>query len=299
MGKEADVSSNGASDTGPSQEVVFVTAAALDVASKALDEELEGLSRAERTSRLLAAASLAPPPERAALEVRVVEANMTVAAQIAARYRGRGVPAEDMEQVAYMALVKAVRRYEDAPGRDFLSFAVPTIRGEIKRYFRDHGWTVRPPRTIQAAQAEIGRAEGQLLQELGRSPRPSEIAERLELDLDLVVEALGANGCFLPTSLEAMMAGDGSTARKWLADEDNGFHRAETVVMLKPLLADLSERERLMLEMRFFQGATQAEIGDVLGVSQNQVSRMLSSLMARLRDRVARCEPSLTDCSAL
>jgi len=265
---------------------VFVTAAALEVASKALDEDLEGLSRAECTSRLLAAASMAPGPERAALEGRVVEVNMTVAAQIAARYRGRGVPTEDMEQVAYLALVKAVRRYEYAPERDFLSFAVPTIRGEVKRYFRDHGWTVRPPRTIQAAQAQIGQAESELLQELGRSPRPSEIAERLDLDLDLVVEALGANGCFFPTSLEAMMPGDDSTTREWLGDEDTGFRRAETAVVLKPLLAELTERERVALEMRFFQDATQAEIGDLLGISQNQVSRLLSSLMARLRDQL-------------
>jgi RNA polymerase sigma-B factor len=278
---------------------VFVTAAGLEVATEALHEDLEGLPRAERTSRLLAAASLAPPLERAALEVRVVEINMTVAAQIAARYRGRGVPAEDMEQVAYMALVKAVRRYEYAPERDFLSFAVPTIRGEIKRYFRDQGWSVRPPRTIQAAQAQIGRAEGELLQELGRSPRPGEIAERLGLDLELVVEALGANGCFLPTSLEAAMLGDDSTTREWLGDEDTGFHRVEIAAMIKPLLAKLTERERLMLEMRFFQDATQAEIGAVLGLSQNHVSRSLSSLMARLRDQVARCEPSPTDCSTL
>jgi RNA polymerase sigma-B factor len=198
-----------------------------------------------------------------------------------------------LEQVAYLALVKAVRRYRYAPERDFLSFAVPTMRGEIKRYFRDRGWTVRPPRAIQTTQARIGQAESELLQELGRSPRPSEIAARLDVDLDLVIEALAANGCFHPTSLDAPMLGEW-TASQCLGEDDAGIHRAETLALLKPLLAQLTDRERMMLEMRFFQDATQAEIGAVLGITQMQVSRSLSNLMGLLRDRLTTSEAPLT-----
>jgi RNA polymerase sigma-B factor len=270
----------------PSGKVWLVTTALSEVPSKALDEDAEGLSRADQTSRLLAAASLLPVPERAELEGRVVEVNMPVAAQVAARYRRRGVPAEDIEQVAYLALIKAVRRYEYAPERDFLSFAVPTIRGEIKRYFRDLGWAIRPPRPIQTTQAQIGRVQSELVQKLGRSPSACEIAQHLDLDLDLVIEALAADGCFHPISLEVRMSGDESPALESLGNDDTGFHRAEIVAMLRPLLARLTERERLMLEMRFFGDATQVEIGEALGISQNHVSRSLSSLMARLRDQM-------------
>ena len=166
----------------------------------ASEQELEGLPQAERTRVLLAAAAASPSPsERTALEERVIETNLVIAEQLAARYRKRGVPDDDLKQVACLGLVKAARRYEYAPDRDFLSFAVPTIRGELRRYFRDLGWTIRPTRRVQEAQTRITRAEGELFQRLGRSPRPSEIAEHLDLDLDLVIEALAANGCFTPS----------------------------------------------------------------------------------------------------
>jgi RNA polymerase sigma-B factor len=263
-----------------------VTTSALEPSFVGHDQDLDALPRADRTRLLLAAASTAAPDERAALEEQVIRDNMSVATQIAARYRNRGVPAEDLDQVAYLALVKAVRRYEYAPERDLLSFAVPTIRGEIKRHFRDHGWAVRPPRAVQSAQARIRDVENDLLQELGRSPRPSEIAGRLDLPLDLVVEALGANGCFQPTSLEASGSGDATAPKEWLGEIDPGLERAETLAVLKPLLEHLTERERTMVEMRFFHDATQAEIGEVLGITQMQVSRLLSNLMGRLRDRL-------------
>jgi RNA polymerase sigma-B factor len=185
-------------------------------------------------------------------------------------------------------LVKAVRRYEYAPDRDFLSFALPTIRGELRRYFRDVGWTVRPPRSVQEAQSRITRAEGELLQRLGRAPRPSEIAAHLDLDLDLVTEALSANGCFSPSSLESSTQGDAGRERACLGQDEAGFEVAEARAVLGPLCEHLTDRERLMLEMRFFRGATQAEIGQAIGVTQMQVSRLFSNLMARLRDETER-----------
>jgi len=250
-------------------------------------DELAGLSRREATDRLLARARDEDDPlERRDLEDRVVEVNLQIAVDVARRYRARGIPLEDLEQVAYLGLVKAARGFDPERATDFLSYAVPTIRGEVRRHFRDQGWSIRPPRAVQQAQARITEAESDLCQKLGRSPRPTEIAERLGLDLDLVVEALAANGCFAPTSLDASAADDEGGLGDRLGDEDPAFETAEARVALEPLLAHLDRRERIMLEMRFFKGATQSEIGEVLGITQMQVSRLLSALLARLRDEI-------------
>jgi RNA polymerase sigma-B factor len=252
--------------------------------------ELEQLSRREATDVVLARLATAGDDERRELEDRLVEVNLQVALDVARRYRSRGVSLEDLEQVASLGLVKAARAYDPDRATDFLSYAVPTIRGEVRRHFRDHGWTVRPPRTVQQAQARITAVESDLCQELGRAPRPSEIAERLDLDLDLVVEALAANGCFSPTSLDATPAAAEGGAEQGigdrLGDDDPAFDSAEARLALQPLLAHLDRRERIMLEMRFFKGATQSEIGEVLGITQMQVSRLLSALLARLRDEI-------------
>jgi RNA polymerase sigma-B factor len=248
--------------------------------------EIADLPRREATERLLALAATASGDERRMLEDKIVEINMQIAVDVARRYRSRGVPGEDLEQVAYLGLVKAARGFDPERSNDFLSYAVPTIRGEVRRYFRDHGWSVRPPRSVQQAQARITSVESDLCQELGRAPRPSEIADRLGLDLDLVVEALAANGCFAPTSLDAASGDHEGGIGDRLGDEDASFEGAEARVALKPLLAHLDRRERTMLEMRFFKGSTQSEIGEVLGITQMQVSRLLSALLARLRDEL-------------
>lgn len=244
------------------------------------------LPRKEATEQLLVLYSNADEATRHELEDRIVEVNMQVAVDVARRYRSRGVALEDLEQVAYLGLVKAARGFDHERDTDFLSYAVPTIRGEVRRYFRDHGWVVRPPRPVQQAQSRITAVESDLCQELGRAPRPSEIADRLGLDLDLVVEALAANGCFAPTSLDTSTADSEGGIGDRLGDEDESFESAEARVALRPLMAHLDKRERIMLEMRFFQGATQAEIGKVLGITQMQVSRLLSALLARLRDEL-------------
>src|SRR6201999_317218 len=179
------------------------------------------------TDRLLAVLADADEESRRRLEGLVVETKLHIAVDVARRYRSRGVPIEDLEQVAYLGLVKAARGFDPARATDFLSYAVPTIRGEVRRYFRDHGWTVRPPRTVQQAQARITAVESDLCQELGRSPRPSELAERLRLDLGLVVEALAANGCFSPTSLDATPVGAEGGIGERLGEDDESFDSAE------------------------------------------------------------------------
>jgi RNA polymerase sigma-B factor len=256
-----------------------------------LGVELAGLSRAARTERLLQAASNACLEDRAALLEQVIEINMPVAAQLASRYAQRGVSIEDLQQVAYLALVKAARRYKHGPDRNFLAYAVPTIRGELRKYFRDLGWTVRPSRRIQETQGRICAFEDELCQKLGRAPRPSEIAEYLGLDLEIVIEALSANGLFQPSSLDAGPTAD-ATIGGQLGIEETGFGAAEARAALAPVLARVSERERTLLEMRFWRGATQTEIGAVIGVTQMQVSRLLSKLMERLRDEMLTNEPT-------
>jgi RNA polymerase sigma-B factor len=241
--------------------------------------------RRAATARLFAEALTDDEAERARCHDEIVRLNMEVARDVAHRYRGRSIPAEDLQQVAFLGLVKAVKGFDPTLGNDFLVFAVPTIRGELRRYFRDLGWTVRPPRPIQEMQSKIIAAEGALYQQLGRAPRPSEFAEHLGVELDLVLDALAANGCFTPTSLDAPTTGEegDDVIGNRLGFVDAGFDAAEARAALQPLMRNLDARDRRILEMRFFGGSTQAEIGAEIGVTQMQVSRLLTRLLARLR----------------
>lgn len=247
------------------------------------------LTRAERMARteeLLA--RLAAAGERPAeVEDEVIRLNMVVAREVARRYEGRGIPAEDLQQVAYLGLVKAVRRFDPSRATDFLSFAVPSIRGELRRWFRDAGWVVRPPRSVQELQSQVTTAQEELWQSLGRAPRPSEIAAHLDVDREQVVDALTAQGCFVPASLDVPLGEEGGElVVDRLEAAEPGYARVEARVDLRPLVRSLSPRERRMLAMRFFEGATQAEIGEAIGVTQMQVSRLLSGLFARMRGRL-------------
>ena len=212
---------------------------------------------------------------------------MEVARSIASRYFERGIEEDDLVQVAYAALTRAARDFDPGLHKDFLSYAVPTIRGEVKKHFRDLGWAVRPPRRIQETQARITRGEGALAQELGRSPRPSEIAEHLGIDLEDVVEAMSADGCFAPSSLDRPLTGtdgnESATVGDLLGDDDHSQSAAEARVALAPAVQRLKERDRRILYMRFFEGLTQQEIADDIGVTQMQVSRLLSRIMRDLR----------------
>lgn len=257
------------------------------LASKAGVENIwpDPADRRAATAQLLEKAATKEGDERREIEEIVVELNVEVARDVARRYRNRGIDLDDLEQVACLGLVKAVRRFQADKGRDFLSFAVPTIRGELRRHFRDRGWMVRPPRSIQEMQAAINGAEEALVQELGRSPRPREIAAHLGVELDLVLEALGASGCFVPSSLDAPLTpGEANELGNSLGEDEFGFDAAEARAALEPVLAMLTDRERLILELRFAGGKTQAEIGAEIGVTQMQVSRLLSATLAKLRD---------------
>jgi RNA polymerase sigma-B factor len=242
------------------------------------------LNRSDATSSLFAERVNADPASRAELDDELVRINMPMAVDATRRFRGRGIATEDLEQVAYLGLVKAVQGFDPDRGHDFLSFAIPTIRGEVRRHFRDLGWTVRPPRSIQETQTKIIASEPELYQKLGRAPRPSDLAAHLGLDLETVIDALGASGCFAPASLDAPTHDDAEALGPRLGFTDSGFDHAEARAVLQPILARLSKREQLIVEMRFFRGCTQSEIGEEIGVTQMQVSRLLARLLARLRE---------------
>jgi RNA polymerase sigma-B factor len=242
------------------------------------------LARADRTSDLLRQACRAPAADRQRLLDEVVTMNMSVATALASRYRTRGIASEDLQQVAYLALVKAAHGYDAELGNDFLSYAVPTIRGEIKRHFRDLGWMVRPPRRIQELQARITTADAELSQSLGRSPRPSEIAVHLGESCDDVNEALATVGCFTPSSLDRPAGENGTmTISDLLGGEDAAKGAVEARAMLAPVVSRLCERDRRILLLRFFRGWTQQEIAEDIGVTQMQVSRLLTRIMSDLR----------------
>jgi RNA polymerase sigma-B factor len=245
--------------------------------------------RSDRTAELLErACATTCAEERERLLEAVVILNMGVARAVSRRFRNKGVPNEDLEQVAFLALTRAARHFDQSLRHDFLSYAVPTIRGELKKHFRDHGWTVRPPRRIQELQGRIMSARSLLTQELGRSPRPSEIATELDEELDQVLEALSTDGCFAPASLDRPVGEDtGTTLGELVSDDDRGQRAAEARVVLGPLVRRLAERDRRIINMRFFEDLTQQEIADRIGVTQMQVSRLLSRILADLHEDLA------------
>jgi len=211
---------------------------------------------------------------------------LPLARSLALRYKRGNEPIDDLFQVASLALVKAVDRFD--PERDvaFSSFAVPTIAGEIKRYFRDHAWAVRVPRGLQERILEVDRAVGRLSRELGRSPTPGEIAESVELSMEEVLEAMEASSAASALSMEAepvREADDGRALSDTLGYDEEGYERVENREAVGALLRGLDEREREILRLRFVEGLSQQQIGEQIGVSQMHVSRLLRRALARLR----------------
>jgi RNA polymerase sigma-B factor len=226
--------------------------------------------------------------ERQELLEQVVELNLEMAKGIARRFRGRGAEADDLEQVAYLGLVKAAHHYRLEADTPFIGFAIPTIRGEVKRYFRDCAWTVRIPRRLQEMQGTIANKLPELEQELNREPTPAELAEHLDVEVTEVEQALAAKGCFNVLSLDRPAEADAElTLADVVADDDDAsIDQLETVEMLEPVLADLGERDRRILQLRFVEGWTQSEIGNDIGVSQMQVSRVLRRILDDLREKL-------------
>jgi len=215
---------------------------------------------------------------------QLIEANAAVARSMAARYRNRGIDVDDLEQVALMGLVKAARRFDPTAGHDFMSYAVPTVRGELRRHFRDSGWMIRVPRRLQQMQARIRDAQQELEARLGGSPRPSQVAAHLGVDVDEVVEALAADGCFRPASIDSRgEEQERGTIADALGHEDRELSALEARLALDTAVNRLGPREQQILRWRFEDERTQQEIADLVGLTQAQVSRTLTRILARLR----------------
>ena len=209
-------------------------------------------------------------------------------------YRRRGEPSDDIFQVACLGLVKAIDGYDLSVGRAFSSFAVPTIAGEIKRYYRDRTWSVHVPRGLQERTLTVDRARGELEAELGRNPTATEIADRVRVTENDVVEALQASHAYRAASLDAPARDDEdstATVGDLVATRETGFARAETRADLRALGRVLRPRERLVIRLRFERDMTQKEIGEIVGLSQMQVSRILRAAIARLREHADNRRP--------
>ncbi len=213
---------------------------------------------------------------------RIVLAALDLADSVALRYRGRGIDLEDLRQVARLALVKAAARYRPSAGT-FTGFAVPTIMGEVKRHFRDHGWVVRPPRSLQEGRMALTSAQESLRHFLGREATTEELAELLGVDESTVRETQRCTSGFRPASLDAPLAPSGACLGDSMVDPEDPYDSIELRAVLRDGLRLLDDRERLVVRLRFGEELSQAAIGDRIGVSQMQVSRILASITQRLR----------------
>jgi RNA polymerase sigma-B factor len=190
-------------------------------------------------------------------------------------------------QVARVGLVNAVIRFDVDAGSDFVSFAVPTIMGEVRRHFRDNSWSVKVPRRLKELHLRLGAATADLSQRLGRAPTPSELATELEMDRDEVVEGLIAGSSYNTMSIDGGSGTEDAPAiADTLGDVDTNLDRIENREALRPLLEALPERERTVLVLRFFESLTQTQIAERVGISQMHVSRLLAKSLARLRDQL-------------
>ncbi|MEV0464604.1 SigB/SigF/SigG family RNA polymerase sigma factor [Nocardia tengchongensis] len=236
------------------------------------------------------AATVPGSARRAALRSQLINRCIPLADHIARKFSGRGEPFDDLTQVARVGLVHAVDRFDITRGSNFLSFAVPTIMGEVRRYFRDNTWAMRVPRRVKETHLRIGSAIDALSQQLGRSPTAKEIAAALDIDADEVTQAVIAGNAYQPSSIDAVSVGRDTEASllDTLGEEESQFDRVEEYVAIRPLLAGLPERERRILTMRFFESMTQTQIAQQMGISQMHVSRILSKTLARLREQSAR-----------
>ncbi|MEV6072326.1 SigB/SigF/SigG family RNA polymerase sigma factor [Nocardia sp. NPDC052001] len=233
-------------------------------------------------------ADMAPTDSgREPLRQTIIGKCLPLGQHIARRYTGRGVEYEDLAQIAAVGVVLAVDRFDPGNGSSFLGFAVPTIMGEVKRYFRDSTWAVRVPRRTKELQQQLGTMIPRLAQSLGREPTARELADHMEIDLTEVTQALIARNSYTAASLDAPQTaerdGTSLTPIDSLCQIDPGYVLMEDSLTIGPLLAELPDRDRAILIMRYGQEKTQAQIAKTMGISQMQVSRLLTRILTDLR----------------
>ncbi|MEU8935543.1 RNA polymerase sigma factor SigF [Streptomyces sp. NPDC048409] len=218
----------------------------------------------------------------------LIEMNMSLVRFAAGRFRNRGDDMEDIVQTGMIGLIKAIDRFELSREVEFTSFALPYIVGEIKRFFRDTTWAVHVPRRLQELRVELAKAREELSSRLDRDPTVAELATLMNLSEAEVVEGQLASNGYNSSSLDAALTGDGpedgeSVLADFIGVEEDGLRLVEDFQSLAPLMAELSERDREIIHLRFVEEATQAEIGERLGCSQMHVSRLIKRIIARLR----------------
>ncbi|GAA5074945.1 RNA polymerase sigma factor SigF [Streptomyces similanensis] len=227
-------------------------------------------------------------PEHQYARNTLIEMNMSLVRFAAGRFRSRGPEEmEDIVQVGMIGLIKAIDRFELSREVEFTSFAVPYIVGEIKRFFRDTSWAVHVPRRLQEARVQLARATEELRSRLGRTPTTRELAQLMSLPEDEVVEARLASNGYKSASLDAALGGgeeSEAALADFIGDDDAALGLVEDFHALAPMIAELDERDRQIIHWRFVEELTQKEIGERLGISQMHVSRLISRMLARLRD---------------
>ena len=221
--------------------------------------------------------------EHEALRAALIERHLPLVTFMARKFADRGEPLDDLIQVGTIGLIKAIDRFEISKGFEFSTFATPTIVGEIKRHFRDKTWAVRVPRRLQELGASVTKATTELTQKLDRSPTPKEIAKHLGITVDDVAEALESNAAYSTVSLDVTSETSTSIGETFGA-LDEALEGVEYRESLKPLLAQLDDREKRILQMRFFDNLSQSQIATELGISQMHVSRILNKLLTHLRE---------------
>lgn len=220
---------------------------------------------------------------------KLVMSHMNLVRFLANKFKNRGEPLDDLIQVGYLGLLKAIDRFDPSRGLEFTTYATPTIMGEIKRHFRDKGWSVRVPRRLQELSAKVNQATDVLTTELQRSPKIEEIAEYLDASLDEVLEAMESSSAYSSVPLEGTGNNDNDDAPSVLdryATEDSALNFTDDRLIIQEALKGFSPREREVIDLRFLQGMTQIEIAEQLGISQVQVSRLLRRTLKKIQDKI-------------
>lgn len=220
---------------------------------------------------------------------KLVMSHMNLVRFLANKFKNRGEPLDDLIQVGYLGLLKAIDRFDPSRGLEFTTYATPTIMGEIKRHFRDKGWSVRVPRRLQELSAKVNQATDVLTTELQRSPKIEEIAEYLDASVDEVLEAMESSSAYSSVPLEGTGNNDNDDAPSVLdryATEDSALNFTDDRLIIEEALKGFSPREREVIDLRFLQGMTQIEIAEQLGISQVQVSRLLRRTLKKIQDKI-------------
>jgi len=242
---------------------------------------------AEAKALLSLLADLPAGADRDRVRGRLIELYIPLAEYLARRFRNRGELFDDLVQVANLGLIKSVDGFDAERGAAFTSYAIPMIVGELKRHFRDKGWDVRVPRRLQELRLEISKVSGGLAQDLGRSPTVADLAKRLEVSEEEIIEGLDCGQAYRALSLDAPVGDAGDGGANGLGDllggEDPDMQNMENREALRPLLAKLTEREQKIIAMRFHGNLTQSQIATQLGISQMHVSRLLTGALRTLR----------------